>query len=155
MKQNNKLPTIKINWAATWARYKQEHGPNPIVYRGRLLFEDGYRHAINDPKGPEWPPKDENEKRELQIIYWSHYQSIITATLQQLQSRLEVLKSFNSIRSSPIQHTVSSLDNKGQTITYAEDFDPINNPIHARIEQLKYELDLCNSKLEKLNSNKE
>ena len=59
---------IELDWMEYWKEYQRQHG-EPVVFRGRFLFEDGRTYAM-DPTGPEWlPPEDPVENLEFRTYY--------------------------------------------------------------------------------------
>ena len=93
---------IRPDYQATFKAFCEQHGNNPIVHRGVLLFADGYRYSRTDYRGPEFPPPDNPaERTELLRTYWTERQRIVTHRVRLLQERRETMLRDIRARSAP------------------------------------------------------
>lgn len=94
---------VQLDWIAYYETFKQVHG-DPVQWKGRLLFRDGWGYSLNDYKGPEYnPPTNEERLKELMLIYWRIYSVLVTRELQRLEATIEGLRYFQTQKSAPLQ----------------------------------------------------
>ena len=75
---------VEFDWEAYYYSFVEKHG-EPVEFRGKLLFRDGWTYAP-DYKGPEWaPPNDLKELRKVQTYYWETRIAILEELLKQVQ----------------------------------------------------------------------
>jgi hypothetical protein len=60
----------RIDWRATYRRFSELHGGNPLEWKGWLLFPDGWRWSATSYQGPEAAPENELEAKKLTTIYY-------------------------------------------------------------------------------------
>src|SRR5437899_1081050 len=69
-KQDKEIDEGGLDWKRWYLRFSEIHGGNPLQWRGRSLFPDGWRYSNSDYSGPELAPRYEAEARELQLVYF-------------------------------------------------------------------------------------
>lgn len=121
-----KASTFKVElcWKTYYARFKEEHG-YPILYKGRLLFPDGWTYSATDCAGPEWcPPTSASVLLSLRLSYWSIRLAMNTEEHRVLKSRLENLRRMQQDRDVPLQQrTVFYDDELNKRVAEVSDLD--------------------------------
>ena len=98
--------SIRLDWVSYYAKFKEVHG-EPIRWRGRLIFPDGWQYSATDVQGPEWPPPDDDELLLEQMrAYWTTRLIMVRAERDVLRSAVREIKSLQSAKSAPLQHQV-------------------------------------------------
>lgn len=140
---------IKLNWRAYFQEFDQAHGGDPVVYGGRLLYPDGWRYALKDYAGPEWPPpEDEEELARLQYAYWGLHKQRLQQYLASRTRLVEGLRRLQVNKDQPLQHIASYLgeDGRMQNRIQALDLDDLETEL-AWGQQV---LNDCETELQKL-----
>lgn len=114
---------IKLDWKAYFQAFMEVHG-EPVVYQRKLLFSDGYRHALNY-RGPEIkPPEDAAKRIELKIKYWELRLKIVRPEAEELESEIIALKAVARERSVPLRYVVQELDqNTGKLVQVSKELN--------------------------------
>src|SRR5262245_40901123 len=88
------LQPVEVLWSDHFKAFCAAHGGYPLVYKplGRLLFEDGWTHALDHkgPKGP--PPESEYEARKLRRNYWKVRRRAVRKHIPVVRVALEQVK---------------------------------------------------------------
>lgn len=143
------LPRVSLDWAAYWDAFQQAHGGNPIPFKGRFLFADGWTYGTKSHSGPEWPPPDDPvELRELQRAYWAARRGIVDAERHELSQRIEHLIEMQSVRTVPLQQAVRIRNEDGSVETIRGPLDL--DAMLSRLGFLEDDVKFCDSKLEEL-----
>ena len=115
---NKHIP--QLDWNAYFQKFSEAHGGNPLQYKGRLLFPDGWRYGMNH-RGPERAPEGIDEERELMIVYWKLRLASVTKERRELRVALIGLEQSIRVMSQPLQQRiwleVQSKNEWGQDIT--------------------------------------
>lgn len=122
---------MTYDWAAYFKKFCEVHG-EPVPFRGRLLFRDGFMYSASDYSGPEWFP-DAAEVEELARQYWSIRLKIVRAKAVELTAEAKNLVSDQYGRSVPLQTRSSYVDDDGKRIHIAADVDRA-----AVVERIKW-----------------
>lgn len=94
---------VKLDWTAYLREFEAVHG-EPVVYRGRLLYRDGWTYSMSDTAGPEWPPPKEREKLlELKKAYWNLRQNQAKSRLIDVEWQLNGLEELQRAKSVRLQ----------------------------------------------------
>lgn len=128
---------VTLNWAAYFRRFCEAHG-EPVKYRGRLLFRDGFMYSAHSYSGPEYWPAPEDVER-LQRAYWACRAKMVRVQLKELLRDADSVVRAQYGRSVPLQQTVSFIDDDGKRVVTADNVDHL--AITERIEWLKSEYD--------------
>ena len=140
---------VRLDWKAYWESFQSAHGGNPIPWRKRLLFADGWSYARKDHAGPEWPPPaDPEELRQVQTFYWRARLAIVTRERDGLRNTLEQLKALQSARSVPLQQVLQHWDAEGKGVL---ERIPVNlGALAERLGWLEGDVQYCEGQLEGL-----
>lgn len=141
---------VIIDWEAYFVEFSKKHGGFPVVYAGRLLFQDGWRYSLKEQDGPEWPPpKDPDALSRLQTIYWMIRRSINLAELMELRQKEEGLRNLQESLSAPLQCQTVVWDDDGNPdmLTQELTFDAIT----GRRLWVEMDLDECEKRLKERN----
>lgn len=142
-------PRIKLDWKAYFLEFCQKHG-EPVQWKGRLLFRDGWMYSASDYGGPETPPpKDFDELDQLCLSYWLVRRSTLLRRLSDLLQERRTLSIAQSDRSVPLQVLVRREEEDGMTrVGYAElDFTTLD----THIDWFKTDIAECDIRLRELN----
>lgn len=142
-------PAVQLDWRAYFEEFSEIHGRNPIVHGGRLLFPDGWMYSMNDYRGPEYPPpEEERTHRALVRTYWLRRRAIISSELEDVNRLIEALEVEQDVRSAPLQQVVRYYDR--DTRTYKTRRGPASEGLEGlkhRLEWLTADLAVCASHL--------
>lgn len=109
---------VKLDWRAYYQRFCEEHG-DPVEWKGRLLFADGWGYSNMDYAGPEYPPPeipdrpgeiDQEKLKGLQVTYWKVRYKLISRRLAVVRGRLQALTNLSSQKSLPLQGVIPYYD---------------------------------------------
>ncbi len=96
------VPEVVLDWHAYYKSFLQEHY-DPVEWRGRLLFADGWMYSAFDHAGPEYPPpEDPAELKGLQVAYWRLRREVVQAQAQALQIKLRAVEGLQQGKSLPL-----------------------------------------------------
>lgn len=110
-------PQVELDWVAYYERFKEIHG-DPVKWRGRLLFRDGWTYSSTDYAGPEWPPPtDAIELMRMRRAYWVLRKRVILVELEQAKAMAEGLRLLQLAKSAPLQQRIQTVDENGQAVT--------------------------------------
>jgi hypothetical protein len=113
------LSRIVVDWRAYFHEFTKVHG-EPILFRGKLLFRDGWQYA-QDYKGPEWgPPEEPKELAKLVSLYYKHRLAILTRKQHDLKELLHDFEQAQSIRKIPLYHKVIVVDDEGRRMRQSQ-----------------------------------
>lgn len=97
---------IDLNWDAYFDEFKKQHG-EPVRWRNRLLFADGWTYNLRSKVGPEWPPPTEpGALHEYRTCYWLTRLSLVQTEFNVLADLIQGIKQLQRQYSLPLQHTV-------------------------------------------------
>lgn len=143
---------VKLSWRKYWEKFKEEHG-DPIEYNGYCLFEDGWRYALSDPAGPEYPPP-ENEKEclSLRIKYYELRLKMVESEYRMLLSDIKNLELLQQRFSLPLQQRTHYSERiEGETKIRTEYFElDLQQIKEGRLKWLEEDIEECKSNLEVL-----
>lgn len=154
--ETNPVPEILVDWQEYYQSFLQEHG-DPVQYRGRLLFADGWMYSAFDPAGPEWPPpEDEATLKGLQITYWRLRRGAVSVEVNMLQTRLRAADGLQRGKSLPLPlryrmpgeipaATARAVDNHGNPLDRLD-----ITAHHDRLATLEQDVEDCDDHLKKL-----
>lgn len=149
------LPTplaVSLDWSAYFKNFKEVHG-EPVLWKGKLLFPDGWTYSCKSREGPEWPPPAKPEQlHELQICYWLTRLSIVQAEFNTLQDMLINLRQLQASRSLPLQCSTSVYDEElgsHRAVAVPLNLDEIE---HGRLAWLREDIAMCQDQLRQLNT---
>lgn len=155
MQTQPELPKLnfKLDWKAYYRRFSEAHGGNPIVYKGRQLFRDGWTYSLNDYAGPEWPPPaDPKELLTLQKVYYYTLWNRAQNELMALRSRYDAIKGLQETKSVPLQQSVEVRDNEApvgkQVSKHTQDWVP--DVFELVIAYLEQEVNTSNEHIQQL-----
>lgn len=143
---------ISLDWDAYFAQFKELHG-EPVRFRQKLLFPDGWTYSLKSKEGPEWPPPSDSERlHRLQMSYWLTRLSLVQTEFNTLQDILTNLRSLQRSRSLPLQVVSTVYDEeqgKYRRAALPLNLDEIEN---GRLAWLHDDIAQCHSKLRELES---
>lgn len=147
------VTTVNLDWRAYFNRFSRAHGGDPVQYRNRLLFRDGWTYSATDYGGPEWaPPEDLDEKRLFIVAYWTRRRQIVLFERDQLAITLRELRHAQELKSVPLQQAIRyealNVDGKPTMATAVGDID--FEALQGRLDWLTLDMDQCNQKLREL-----
>ncbi len=143
---------VDLDWTAYYRRFREEHG-EPVLFRGRATFPDGWQYSATDARGPEYePPKDPTALRALLVGYWSVRRSIVKKARDELRDLADSLEASQRRLSVPLQQRVTVLDDEtGRMVTRRFDVSP-GEIRSGRLADLEHDLAECDRRLEQLNT---
>ena len=113
---------VKLDWVQYFKRFCEEHGGNPINYKGRLLFQDGWTYSATSHAGPEWaPPEDPKELVALVTVYWQEQLRALEVERRQLKAYVHGLTQLSQAKSVPLQATAIERGEDGKPLRKAVD----------------------------------
>jgi hypothetical protein len=124
--------TIRLDWRAYFAKFCEEHG-EPVNYRGRLLFRDGYMYSATNHAGPEYSPPAGEELLRLQRDYWSLRRKMIQEQIDDLTYVAESVFQMQAGRSVKLQQTNVYKDDEGKVKIEVGDVDRV-----AMLERMRW-----------------
>lgn len=138
---------IKLDWRAYFLQFCRVHG-EPVNYRGRLLFRDGWMYSSSDYAGPEYsPPEDFKELDILCTSYWLIRQSELGKKLQKLTHQKQSLSTLQADHHLPLQQTVW-VSEEEVTRRSVKDIDL--SQLQAKIDWYTQDLEECTLRLKEL-----
>lgn len=142
---------IHLNWDAYFAKFIEVHG-EPVRFRGRLLFPDGWFYSLRDKAGPEWPPpSDPKELNQLLVSYWLIRLQWVQVEYRSLQQTILNLREAQRLRSAPLQQTVVLYDDDGRLAKISVADVNVDDLEQGRLAWLREDIYNCQIKLQELN----
>lgn len=142
-------PRIRLSWRAYYERFKEVHG-QPVLYREKLLFPDGWTYSTDSYAGPEYPPPKDHERLvKLGEVYWRTKLKVLKALRLETRQRLDGLRSVQSTKAIPLRHLQPKYDEEGKmagTETVELDLPALG----ARVDQIDLDIQDCEAKIEEL-----
>lgn len=141
---------VQLSWPAYFKEFCIQHGRWSVVYRGRLLFQDGWSYSSTSYAGPEWPsPTDEKELKSLLLVYWRRRWEIVKPLRDDLKARVENLKQQESLRQVPLQQRTIWWDQENGK--YASSTEPVDwGGLLSRLDWLEQDVRDCEEKIKEL-----
>lgn len=140
---------VIFDWRAYYVRFKEEHG-EPIAYKGRLLFPDGWMYSATNYAGPEWEPtKDKALLRIQQRVYWTLRRVLLQTELTRIVRVVAQLKQFQELKNVPLQKVVLKKEGGVYIKDGVRDLGP-DDLYPERIEDLKCLVNQCEERLVEL-----
>lgn len=105
-----KFTKVELDWKAYFIVFCEKHG-EPVKYKGRLLFRDGWGYSASEYEGPEFPPPA--SLMELDVLtekYWTIRQKELGKLITALLHEKDQLHKFQSQRDVPIQRVTSVME---------------------------------------------
>lgn len=150
---------LRLDWTAYWREFQAIHGGDPLPYRGRLLFRDGWTYSATDHAGPEWaPPGDDSvhghptgeASAKLRREYWSGHRARIVSELSPRERRLDGLRDLARGKSAPLMIAITVTGDDGKSRAASAPLDLM--PLEARIEFLRGARDECDWEIAAIDS---
>lgn len=140
-----------LNWRAYYGRFKQAHGGDPVVFKGRLLFQDGWIYSSTDYKGPEWgPPEDPKELCLLKVCYWRQRRHRVRVELEHTRDVLTELMELQRTKSVALQQSYASIDEEtGKRKVHSRDLD-LSDIRKGRALWLEQDLVECDARISEI-----
>lgn len=138
---------IRIDWRHYFREFCALHG-EPILFKGRFLFRDGWRYA-NDYKGPIWGPAEDERELALDIIIYHKLRiSRLNIMRRQLRERIEettqLLLSYTLHGIKPqYRKTVRATDAEGNRTTAVEHFPVTTQDDETRLRFIDADIAAC------------
>lgn len=123
---------VRLDWRAYFAKFCEEHG-EPVNYRGRLLFRDGYMYSATNHAGPEYSPPVGEALSQLQSEYWTLRRRMIQEQIDDLTYVAESVFQMQAGRSVKLQQVTSYKDDEGRVKVEIGDVDR-----EALVERMKW-----------------
>jgi len=124
---------VRYDWRAYFRKFCEVHG-EPVKWRGKLLFRDGWAYSASNHAGPEYaPPLDPSE---LIREYWTLRRAMVQAKIDELAYDVETVFLEQSRRSAPLQHVTSYRDEDGKLKVESTDVDRA-----ALVERMRWLVD--------------
>lgn len=116
---------VDLDWEAYFKDFDATHGGNPVPYRkARLLWQDGWSYAKDDPAGPEYaPPTDTHTLNRLKLYYWMSRQRRVHQELAAVKSIYDNLAHHQSLKSGRLHQRIRYLDDEGKTKVISQPVD--------------------------------
>jgi hypothetical protein len=152
---------VRLDWRAYWQRFKEVHGNDPVPFKGRLLFPDGWTYSNSSHAGPEWPPPDDPEElRKLLLAYWLIRRKVCLNERDHLFNLIQQLKESQRQRSAPLQQrlvmTLEGEDGKQRKKFSFGDVNPEQLEAEGgRLWWLRQDVQDCESRIEELKLSRE
>ena len=106
--------SVQLDWRAYYYRFVEEHG-QPVPWKNRLLFPDGWTYSNVDYTGPEYPPPtDPEDLLALRVYYWGRKIVELEKKLRKARNEMEALRRLQQQRSVPLQCPVVYWDDDGK-----------------------------------------
>lgn len=97
---------IRLDWRAYFYRFCQVHG-EPVLARGRLIFQDGWSYSATEYQGPEFaPPASNAELDKVVLEYWIERRAYLEKMLLMLMHERNTLQKVQDSFSLPLQQVV-------------------------------------------------
>ncbi len=134
---------VQLDWQAYFKEFCVLHGGDPVLYRGRLLFQDGWQYSSTDFRGPEWAPtKNQDELKQMQRSYWITRKAIVAPQIDDLKRAIESLEMAQRERSARLQQTSIYFDQESGK--YAKATGPVSlDAMRSRLSWLEADLVMC------------
>lgn len=129
-KKQPKPTKVILDWKAYFLEFCKLHH-EPVEYRGRLIFRDGWSYSNQSYEGPETqPPADPNELDQLVVTYWTLRKGQCEKILGKLLTELNELGRVQNEHSLPLMQ-VTLVKDKDEVRKGAirMDLDPLNDKI--------------------------
>lgn len=141
---------VRLDWRAYFKEFCDLHGRDPVPYRGRLLFPDGWTYSSTDYAGPEWPPPDDPaELLAVQSSYWRRRRGIVRRECVTLQLAVQSLAEMQGCKSVPLQQVVQIRDSEtNKLVTSRRPLDL--EALKGRLTWLEEDVAECNRHLAEL-----
>lgn len=144
--QAGTAPRVIIDWQEYFRRFCEVHGKFPLMYKGRLLFPDGWTYSATDHAGPEWPPPDDEGRRnELRRNYWKLRLFAVKKELALARDWLRQCEELIATRSvTPAQRTqFVGEDRTGRAVLQTQVADLDVDGARQRVDWLERDEDMC------------
>lgn len=108
------MKEIQLDWQGYFRKFCAAHGGNPVTFKGRLLFRDGWQYHMNH-EGPEYPPPEEFRLlKSYKSAYWHTLRVLIRKELHEVGGQLTMLTTIQHRYSLPLQAVVTYRDEDGE-----------------------------------------
>ena len=140
---------VKVDWREYYRRFEQRHG-EPISWKGKLLFRDGWTHSSKDHAGPEWePPDDPLVLHSMQTVYWQERLKLVTQEKDLLEHNQRGIEALQRGKSLPLVRRVKRWDEESQSMKVdREEVSP--DMFKGRLDWLHADIAECIEHLEEL-----
>ena len=139
---------IVYDWKAYFYSFCQVHG-EPVKYKGKLLFRDGWSYSSMAYEGPEYaPPTDNNELDLLILEYWKLRYAALTQQILKLQHERKKLQEFASTKSLRLQQVTTTVDEEGKRHKVPQDVN--TDVFDLKIKWLQDDLRECVDRLKEI-----
>lgn len=140
------LPKIQLDWRGYFLEFSRLHGGDPVPFKGRLLWRDGWRYSATDYRGPEIPPpSNDYDCRRLIQMYWRVRLTLINRQRRDLAEQLVGLEETASSRSAPLQAWRLGRDDAGKRSVLRGELEL--QAVRDRLEFLRSDAIQCEKEL--------
>lgn len=138
---------VELDFKAYFLEFCKIHG-EPVEYKGRLLFSDGWMYSLTDYQGPEYHPPLDNRELDIFILnYWLLRRSYLTNLLLKYEHELKLLKDVQASHSLPLQQVVKIQDEQ----RIRKHYKPLTlNNLEQRVEWVRKDLIECDVRLKEI-----
>jgi hypothetical protein len=113
IKQDGALQLV-LDWQAYFHEFCREHG-EPVLWRGRLLFRDGWTYSSTSYRGPEWPPPESAAECAALVTAFHKVRLAFLRVEHRTHSELLAeLRRMQGARHVPLQHKTVIVDDEGR-----------------------------------------
>lgn len=146
----NKI-NVELDWGAYYKAFCQKHG-EPVPFKGRLLFPDGWQYSSTDHRGPEWQPPQDFELRNLRLSYWVIRRREVKGIRDDCLATIMHLRELMSVRDVPLQQTVIIEGEDGERQARTVDFSL--DALESRLAWCEADLQDCERTIEEIKHGK-
>jgi hypothetical protein len=141
---------VEFDWTKYRDNFDFNHGQDPVIFgENRVLYRDGWMYSLSNVAGPEWPPENEIQKKELQEIYWLARKSASQNELGWLRKQLRGLSNFQDCKSGKLQvYTYRFNEETGERRRETIDLDL--DSVQARIDWVTSDLESSEKELKEI-----
>lgn len=142
---------IVLDFRGYFITFCEKHG-EPVHYKGRLLFPDGWTYSSTQYEGPEFPPpSDVGELDNLVEKYWRLRQSTLKKMLDKIRHERKQIQDAQATRDVPLQRMVTR-EHDGKRMRM---YEPVNlKMLDQKIEWIENDLIECHEQLETIKEHK-
>lgn len=139
---------VRLDWRAYFEQFCLTNG-EPVHYKNRLLFRNGWQYSSTEYEGPEYlPPANTEELDALVLEYWKIRQSSLSALVAKLIHERDTLKKLQQSRSVPLQQATIAEDEQGHK---RRSYKPVSlELLNMRIQWVQVDLEECDTRLKEI-----
>lgn len=138
---------VELDFKAYFIEFCKVHG-EPVEYKNRLLFPDGWGYSLTEYEGPEFhPPLDNRELDLLVLNYWLLRRSTLNTMLLKLEHELKLLTDTQASHSLPLQQVVRVQDDQ----RIRKHYRPLStNALEQKLAWVRTDLIECDTRLKEI-----